>query len=94
MNKELKSTDPYFIVFGFVLIFILICCRDGVEFQQKLYQSEVQENSKGIAVYRIFTFGISGTRSLDKPLKIEFWHKNQFIGIFTVSISQTHSDWL
>jgi len=76
MGKDL-TVDPYFIVF-----------RDGVEFQQKLYQSEVQQNCKGTAVFRIFTFGLGSSRSLDNPMKIEFWHKKQFIGIFTTTVEE------
>jgi hypothetical protein len=76
MGKDL-TIDPYFIVF-----------RDGIEFQQKLYQSEVQLNCSGGAIFRIFTFGLAGEKSLEKPFKIEFWTGKKFIGITTTTIKE------
>jgi len=57
MGKDL-TIDPYFIVF-----------RDGIEFQQKLYQSEVQLNCGGGAIFRIFTFGLAGEKKFGKTIK-------------------------
>lgn len=68
-----ENANPYFIVY-----------RDGEAFQQKLYQSEVQNNCRGKAIYRIFTFGFSRVKSMKRDLKIEFWDGETFIGIFKV----------
>jgi hypothetical protein len=78
MNRIEKKTDPYYQVF-----------KDGVKFKQQLYQSEVLKN-KTSGVFRTYSFGIEGERSLEKPMLIEFWNKNaitknQFIGIVRVS---------
>jgi hypothetical protein len=77
MDRIGKNSNPFFMVF-----------KDGIKFKQKLYQSEVQ-SKKLSSVFRTFSFGIEGERSLDKPMLIEVWHrnalmKNEFIGIMRV----------
>jgi hypothetical protein len=55
-NMELlsKSVYPYFTVF-----------KDGVKFKEKLYRSETLNNTID-PVFRVFSFGLEGERSLSK----------------------------
>ncbi|KAF0976129.1 hypothetical protein FDP41_004804 [Naegleria fowleri] len=74
-----SSSNPYFIVY-----------KDGVKFKQRLYTSEVKKKTLN-GTYRVFSFGLEGERSLEKPMLIEWWHfneigRNEFIGIVRTDI--------
>ncbi|KAL9653641.1 hypothetical protein ABK040_009118 [Willaertia magna] len=79
IDKLFLKVNPYFVVF-----------KDGAKFKERLYTSEIIKNTKN-ATYRVFSFGLEGERSLEKPMLIEWWShnplgRNHFLGIVRTDI--------